>query len=121
MWVQVAAMTADKEYFQKYFQVHKKEYRRRYIQWNKDNPEAAKAISKRYREKKRKKSINKSDYGKIPLEELYIRGYGKSLRKTKDDVTHIRHKKRMFCVDCLDYKTRECPGWDRCKYKEEIW
>ena len=83
-------------------------------------------ISKRYREKylgKRKKAINKSDYGRTSLKKLFIERYGRNLSKTKDDVTHAEHKKRMICVDCINYKRgkiRNCPGWDKCIYKEKI-
>ena len=111
----------DKEYFENYYQDHKKEYRERQRKWYKDNPEKLKASIKRYRLLgKRKKATNKTNYSGTSLEGLFIRGYGKSLGKTKDDVTHTDHKKRMVCVDCLEHKTKECPGWDKCKYKEEI-
>ena len=116
-------MTMDKEYFQKYYQDHKREYRERQRKWYKNNPEKAKARNERYLKKllaKRKKATNKTNYSGTSLEGLYIRGYGKSLGKTKDDVTHTDHKKRMVCVDCLECGTKECPGWDKCKYKEEI-
>lgn len=83
------------------------------------------SISKRYREKfagKRKKSINKSNYGGKSLKELYIERYGKNLNKTKDNATLTGYKKRIFCIDCINYKrgkTLNCPGWEKCKFKEE--
>jgi len=116
-------MTMDKEYFENYYQDHKKEYRGRQRKWYKNNPEKAKAKNERYLKKllaKRKKATNKTNYSGTSLEGLFIRGYGKGLGKTKDDVTHTDHKKRMVCVDCLECGTKECPGWDKCKYKEEI-
>jgi len=43
-------MGEDKEYFKIYYQDHKKEYQERRNKWCIENPEKAKAISKRYRE-----------------------------------------------------------------------
>ena len=114
-------MTMNKEYFENYYQDHKKEYRERQRKWYKDNPEKAKASIKRYRLLgKRKKATNKTNYGETSLKGLFIRSYGKDLKKTKDDVTHNSHTKKMICIDCLEYKTKGCPGWDKCEYKEEI-
>ena len=117
-------MTMDKEYYQNYYQDHKKEYDKRKKKWCKKNPEKARAISKRYREKfagKRKGAINKSDYSKrTSLKESYLKRYGNDLKNMKDDVTNKTYKGKMVCIDCLDYRTRRCPGWDRCKYREEI-
>ena len=117
-------MTMDKAYFQNYYQEHKKQYDKRKKEWRKKNPEKVRAISKRYREKlsgKRKKSINKTNYSRTTsLKKSYLKRYGKDLNNKKDDVTDTPHKARMVCVDCLDYKTERCPGWDKCKYKEEI-
>jgi len=80
------------------------------------------SISKRYLEKylgKRKKSINKTDYGKVGLKALYIKQYGKNLESKIDGITHLKSKKRRFCLDCpLDKK--ECPGWENCINKKEI-
>ena len=112
----------DKEYFRIYYKNHKKEYQKRDKRWRKKNPKRMKEIKEKYLKNlgKRKKGINKTEYNKGSLKELFIERYGKSLKKTKDDVTHINHKKRMICVDCLEYKTKRCPGWEACKYKEEI-
>jgi len=41
----------DKEYFQKYYQDHKEAYKERREKWCIKNPEKAKAINKRYKEK----------------------------------------------------------------------
>ena len=80
------------------------------------------SISKRYLEKylgKRKKSINKTDYGKVGLRVLYIKQYGKNLESKIDNITHLKSKGRRFCLDCpLDKK--ECPGWKNCINKKEI-
>lgn len=81
------------------------------------------SISKRYQDKVKEegeKHTNKSSYDEGSLKVLFVKRYGKCLRKTKDDVTNTPHKTRMVCVDCLQYKTRGCPGWAKCKYKEEI-
>ena len=117
-------MTMSKKYFQKYYQDHKKEYNKRRKKWCKKNPEKAIAIRKRYREKflgKRKPAINKTDYSRVTsLKESFIKRYCNDLRNKKDDITHRKHKGKIICVDCLDYRTRRCPGWDKCEYKEEI-
>ena len=117
----------DKEYFRNYYKNHKKEYRGRDKKWRKNNPEKVKAIKERYMESllgKRKKGINKTDYGKTSLKGLFIDSYGKDLRNKKDDVTNTEHQKRMICVDCIHYKhgkiLKGCPGWDRCPFKKEI-
>lgn len=58
-------MKQDKEYYKKYYQDHKKEYLERSKEWQKNNPERARRIKKRYREKgpgERKKAINRSNY-----------------------------------------------------------
>jgi len=119
-------MTIDKEYFQKYYQDHKKEYRDRDRRWLKNNPEKAKARKERYLEKllgKRKKTTNKTDYSVKSLKDSYIKRYGKKINKMKDDVTNVKYKIRIFCLDCIEYKGSkflECPGWEKCIYKEEI-
>ena len=121
-------MTTDKEYHKEYhkiyYQDHKKKLNKKYKEWYKKNPEKAKAISKRYREEvlgKRKKATNKSNYSRVTsLKESYLKRYGRDLNNKKDDVTKTPHKGKMVCVDCLDYRTKRCPGWDRCEYKEEI-
>ena len=110
-------MKPDKEYFRNYYKDHKEKYIERYNKWRKNNPEKVRIINERYL---KKKSTNKSRYSRTPLKELYIERYGKCLRKTKDDVTHTNHKRRMICIDCLEYKTERCPGWEACKYKDEI-
>jgi len=116
----------DKIYFQKYYQDHKKEYRKRDKKRYKNNPEKAKARRERYLEKlleKRKKSINKTDYSVKSLKDSYIKRYGNKINKMKDDVTNVRYKIRIFCLDCIEYKGSKflkCPGWDKCIYKEEI-
>jgi len=111
----------DKEYFINYYKNHKKEYRKRDKRWRKNNPEKVKAIKERYLEKylgKRKKSINKTDYGKVGLRALYIKQYGKNLESKIDNITHLKCKKRRFCLECtLDKK--ECPGWENCIHKKE--
>lgn len=67
---------------------------------------------------KRKKSINKTNYGKIGLKALYIKQYGKNLESKVDNITHLKSKKRRFCLECpLDKK--ECPGWGNCIHKKE--
>ena len=111
----------DKEYFKNYYKDHKEGYIKRYNKWRKDNPEKVRVINERHLRKK--KATNKSRYSRVPLKELYIERYGKSLRKTKDDVTHTNHKRRIFCIDCINYKrgkTLNCPGWEKCKYRQEI-
>ena len=120
----------DKQYFQKYYQDHKKEYKKRKKKWYKDNPGKQIEINKRYCENKRwlekyldirKKATNKSNYSRVTsLKESYLKRYGNDLKNMKDDVTNKIYKGKMVCVDCLDYRTKRCPGWDRCKYREEI-
>jgi len=123
VWVQVSAMTG-KEYFITYYENHKEEYLKRNRNWRKNNPKKKSKNNKKYYKKwKRKKSINKSKYSGTSLKELYIKRYGRDLEKTKDNATLTEHKKRIFCVDCIHYrrgKIQDCPGWEKCKYKEEI-
>jgi len=99
----------NKKYTKIYYKNHKKEYHERYLK---------SLIGGR------KKSINKSNYGREPLKKLLIERYGKKLKKTKDNITLTAHKKKIFCVDCIYYKRgrilKGCPGWDKCPFKEEI-
>ena len=115
----------DKEYFKTYYKNHKEKYLKRDKEWAKDNPDKVKAMKKKYRDKVKEegeKHTNQSSYGKTSPK--LIERYGKDLEKTKDNVTLIKHKKRMFCMDCIYYRRgrilKGCPGWDRCPYKEEI-
>jgi len=116
----------DKEYFITYYKDHKGEYLKRNRKWRKNNPKKVSKNNKKYYKKfleKRKKSINKSNYGGTSLKEMYIKRYGRDLEKTKDNATLTAHQKRMVCIDCIHYKRGKisgCPGWDKCKYKEEI-
>lgn len=120
-------MTPDKEYFIDYYKNHKKEYLKRNRKWRKNNPDKVSKNNKKYYKKflvKRKKSINKSNYEVKSLKGLFIERYGNDLKKRKDNVTLTGHKKRIFCIDCIYYKRgkilKGCPGWDKCKFKEEI-
>ena len=117
----------DKEYFINYYKNHKEEYLKRNRNWRKNNPKKVSKNNKKYYKEfseKRKKAINKSNYGGKPLKELLIKRYGKNLKKTKDNVTLTEHKKRIFCVDCIYYKRgrilKGCPGWDKCPFRKEI-
>jgi len=117
----------DKEYFITYYKNHKEEYLKRNRNWRKNNPKKKSKNNKKYYKRfveKRKKSINKSNYGRESLKKLLIKRYGKDLKKTKDNITLTAHKKKMFCVDCIYYKRgrilKGCPGWDKCPFKEEI-
>ena len=116
----------DKEYFATYYENHKEDYLKRNRTWRKNNPKKKSKNNKRYYKKfleKRKGSVNKSNYGKNSLKKIYIERYGKDLQRTKDNVTLTNHEKRMFCVDCINYKRGKilnCPGWEKCEYKLEI-
>ena len=114
------SLRQGKEYFQNYYKNHKKEYAKR--NQKRRSPRQIEKINQKYIEKyagKRKKSINKSNYGK-PLKDLFIKHYGSDLENKVDDATHTLHKKRMICVDCLLYNSKECPGWENCPYKQKI-
>ena len=115
----------DKEYFRIYYKNHKKEYERRKVKWSKENPQAAKTISKRYRDKVRDKGekvTNQSEYPVKPLKILFIESYGEDLENTRDDITHSHNRTRVVCIDCIHYRRghTSCSGWDKCPYKEEI-
>jgi len=117
----------DKEYFITYYKDHKEEYLKRNRGWRKNNPKKKSKNNKKYYQeflKKRKKSINKSNYEIKSLKELFIERYGKNLNKIKDNATFTEHKKRIFCVDCIYYRRgrilKGCPGWEKCIYRKEL-
>jgi len=119
----IVTMKPDKEYYRKYYKDHKEKIIKKSIEWQKNNPEKARKIRKRYREKEpgeRKKPINKTNYGETPLKKLYIKLYGKDLENKMDNISHVKGKKRIFCVDCPIHNKKECPGWENCNYKGEL-
>ena len=119
-------MTMDKFYHQKYYQDHKKELNERNKKYYKENLEKKRVYAKNYRDKflkKNKSTTNKSGYLIISMENSYLHRYGKTLSKTKDDITGATHKIRVFCMDCINYKGSkflDCPGWENCPYREEV-
>lgn len=108
----------QQKYMKQYYKDHREKMIKQSIQWHKDNPEKVKIIVKRSRE--RREPENKTNYGRKGQEVLLIKQYGKDLESRKDAVTWSTYKKRLFCLDCKEYKTNLCPDWDNCKYREEI-
>lgn len=100
----------NKEYFIIYYQNHKKGYEERSKKWRKDNPEKAKIISKRYRDKppeKRKKSINRSKYYGKPVEIIpFKKRISPELLAKMEENTRINNKYIKFysTIDTRDDK-----------------
>lgn len=58
---------------------------------------------------------NMAIYPKKDLRQAYIDDYGKDLKSKYDRVEKTLYKEKIFCLDCLDYKT--CKGWKSCPYR----
>ena len=119
-------MTMPKEYFQKYYQDHKISLNKSNKKWRKKNQLKTKIIQQRYRDKfltKGRTTTNKSAYEVKSLKDSYLKRYGKSLNKIRDDVSGATYRIRVFCRDCINYKGSkflDCPGWENCPYREEV-
>ena len=55
-----------------------------------------------------------------PIRDLpYELDYGVDLENRYDKAEKTAYKERIFCLDCLYYKTCEGSLWKYCQYKQE--
>lgn len=105
-------------YMKQYYKDHREKMIKQSIQWHQDNPKRTRIINKRYRE--RREPENKTNYGRKGLKALSIKQYGKDLESKKDNIACVSYTRRLFCLDCEEHETDLCPGWENCKYKNEV-
>jgi len=53
------------------------------------------------------------------LGRFYIKNYGYNLTNMKDSVSRDVRSNRVFCIDCVYYKSLKCPGWEACPFRIE--
>ena len=59
---------------------------------------------------------NMATYSTEGLAILFVKDYGKDLESKYDKADKTLRKKRIFCLDCIDYKT--CGKfWSGCPYR----
>jgi len=92
------------------------------------NKEAIKARSRAYYQEHKKRMREIQRKYKAQNKEKY-RAYAKKYREentTKQKVYQEKYRgkemmdRRIFCQLCADTGTDRCPGWENCKYREEV-
>jgi len=50
---------------------------------------------------------------------IFLLYYGYNLTNMKDSVSRDVRSNRVFCIDCVYYKSLKCPGWEACPFRIE--